>query len=129
MSASTLARPLPPLTVRLLPLLSWCVFCVLLLLLLLCQAYRCMVEHGDLESPSFLLESVVNGDQQGRYSFVGAMPALEVVAKGHEVGVCRCGCVWGGVLRGAVWVWVCRLASKASKGGKGGGAQGACVSV
>jgi len=50
------------------------------------QAYRCMVEHGDLESPSFLLESVVNGDQQGRYSFVGAMPALEVVAKGHKVG-------------------------------------------
>jgi anthranilate synthase component 1 len=49
------------------------------------QAYRCMVEHGDLESPSFLLESVVNGDQQGRYSFVGAMPALEVVAKGHQV--------------------------------------------
>lgn len=44
-----------------------------------------MVEHGDLESPSFLLESVVNGDQQGRYSFVGAMPALEVVAKGHKV--------------------------------------------
>jgi anthranilate/para-aminobenzoate synthase component I len=44
-----------------------------------------MVEHGDLESPSFLLESVVNGDQQGRYSFVGAMPALEVVAKGHQV--------------------------------------------
>lgn len=51
------------------------------------QAYRCMVEHGDLESPSFLLESVVNGDQQGRYSFVGAMPALEVVAKGHQVTV------------------------------------------
>lgn len=44
-----------------------------------------MVEHGDLESPSFLLESVVNGDQQGRYSFVGAMPALEIVAKGHQV--------------------------------------------
>lgn len=49
-----------------------------------------MVEHGDLESPSFLLESVVNGDQQGRYSFVGAMPALEVVAKGHKVRVVWC---------------------------------------
>lgn len=49
-----------------------------------------MVEHGDLESPSFLLESVVNGDQQGRYSFVGAMPALEVVAKGHQVRVVCC---------------------------------------
>lgn len=44
-------------------------------------AYRCLVEHNDIQSPSFLLESVVNGDQQGRYSFVGAMPALEVVAK------------------------------------------------
>lgn len=50
------------------------------------QAYRCLVGPGDMEAPSFLLESVTNGDQQGRYSFVGAMPALEVVAKGHKVG-------------------------------------------
>lgn len=48
-------------------------------------AYRCLVEQNNIHAPSFLLESVVNGDQQGRYSFVGAMPALEVVAKGHKV--------------------------------------------
>lgn len=39
---------------------------------------RCLVRDGDTEAPSFLFESVVNGDQQGRYSFVGAMPAKEV---------------------------------------------------
>ena len=27
-------------------------------------AYRCLVEHEDRESPSFLFESVQNGDQQ-----------------------------------------------------------------
>ncbi|WIA41823.1 hypothetical protein OEZ86_009153 [Tetradesmus obliquus] len=48
-------------------------------------AYRALVQQNDIQSPSFLLESVVNGDQQGRYSFVGANPALEVVAKGHKV--------------------------------------------
>jgi anthranilate synthase component 1 len=48
-------------------------------------AYRALVQQNDIQSPSFLLESVVNGDQQGRYSFVGASPALEVVAKGHKV--------------------------------------------
>lgn len=48
-------------------------------------ANRCLVADGDMEAPSFLLESVTNGDQQGRYSFLGAMPALEVVAKGHKV--------------------------------------------
>jgi len=37
-----------------------------------------MVQEDDFGAPSFLFESVVNGDQQGRYSFVGAMPALEV---------------------------------------------------
>jgi anthranilate/para-aminobenzoate synthase component I len=35
-------------------------------------------QEDDFGAPSFLFESVVNGDQQGRYSFVGAMPALEV---------------------------------------------------
>jgi anthranilate synthase component 1 len=49
------------------------------------SAYRALVQQNDIQSPSFLLESVVNGDQQGRYSFVGASPALEVVAKGHKV--------------------------------------------
>lgn len=51
------------------------------------MAYRCLVGEADVDAPSFLLESVVNGDQQGRYSFVGAMPALEVVATREKVTV------------------------------------------
>ncbi|KAI8471172.1 MAG: ADC synthase [Monoraphidium minutum] len=50
-------------------------------------AYRCLVKENDIEAPSFLLESVVNGDQQGRYSFVGAMPAMEIVATKGKVTV------------------------------------------
>lgn len=49
--------------------------------------YRCLVQENDVNAPSFLLESVVNGDQTGRYSFVGAMPALEVVATQGRVTV------------------------------------------
>lgn len=48
-------------------------------------AYRCLVDESDSQLPSFLLESVVNGDQQGRYSFVGSSPALEVVAVRDKV--------------------------------------------
>eukprot|EP00894_Picocystis_sp_ML_P005519 jgi/Pico_ML_1/56036/g1634.t1 len=50
-------------------------------------AYRCLVSEDDREAPSFLLESVVNGDQSGRYSFVGAQPAVEIVAKDFEVTI------------------------------------------
>ena len=50
-------------------------------------AYRCLVKEDDREAPSFLFESVVNGSQQGRYSFVGAHPALEIVAHGNQVDV------------------------------------------
>lgn len=50
-------------------------------------AYRCLVKENDVDAPSFLLESVVNGDQQGRYSFVGAMPAVEIVATRNRVTV------------------------------------------
>ncbi|KAK9829881.1 hypothetical protein WJX72_008431 [[Myrmecia] bisecta] len=50
-------------------------------------AYRCLVKEDDREAPSFLFESVVNGNQQGRYSFVGAQPALEIVATGNQVQV------------------------------------------
>ena len=50
-------------------------------------AYRCLVKEDDREAPSFLFESVTNGSQQGRYSFVGAAPALEVVARGRQVHV------------------------------------------
>ncbi len=51
------------------------------------MAYRCLVAENDVNAPSFLLESVVNGDQQGRYSFVGAMPAMEIVASQSKVTV------------------------------------------
>ncbi|KAK9830714.1 hypothetical protein WJX74_003977 [Apatococcus lobatus] len=50
-------------------------------------AYRCLVKEDDRAAPSFLFESVVNGNQTGRFSFVGAQPALEVVAKGQTVTV------------------------------------------
>jgi anthranilate synthase component 1 len=50
-------------------------------------AYRCLVSENDVEAPSFLLESVVNGDQQGRYSFVGAMPSMELLATRNKVTV------------------------------------------
>jgi anthranilate synthase component I len=50
-------------------------------------AYRCLVKEDDREAPSFLFESVVNGTQQGRYSFVGAHPSLEIVATGGSVSV------------------------------------------
>eukprot|EP00983_Pelagomonas_calceolata_P102690 1158836-Pelagomonas_calceolata.AAC.2 len=43
-------------------------------------------QEDDFGAPSFLFESVVNGDQQGRYSFVGAMPALEVQGRTDESG-------------------------------------------
>lgn len=50
-------------------------------------AYRCLVKDSDVDAPSYLLESVVNGNQQGRYSFVGACPAMEVVASQNTVTV------------------------------------------
>lgn len=50
-------------------------------------AYRCLVKEDDREAPSFLFESVVNGDRQSRYSHVGAHPALEVVATGNQVEI------------------------------------------
>eukprot|EP00884_Botryococcus_braunii_P020774 jgi/Botrbrau1/7380/Bobra.0316s0023.2 len=50
-------------------------------------AYRCLVTEDDREAPSFLFESVVNGDQQGRYSFVGAQPAMEVLVEEQQVTV------------------------------------------
>lgn len=51
-------------------------------------AYKSLVsEEHDKSAPSFLFESVVNGTQQGRYSFVGARPLLEIVSKGHSVEI------------------------------------------
>lgn len=51
-------------------------------------AYRCLVKEDDREAPSFLLESVENsetGNNVGRYSMLGAQPAIELIAKGELV--------------------------------------------
>lgn len=48
-------------------------------------AYRRLVRPDDRMAPSFLLESVVGGDQIGRYSYLGAQPIAEVIARGYEV--------------------------------------------
>ncbi|KAL6128116.1 hypothetical protein ACLB2K_071472 [Fragaria x ananassa] len=49
-------------------------------------AYRCFVKEDDREAPSFLFESVEQSTQ-GRYSIVGAQPAMEIVAKENKVTV------------------------------------------
>lgn len=43
-------------------------------------AYRKLVAQDDRTAPSFLFESVENGDEIGRFSFLGADPTLEIVA-------------------------------------------------
>ncbi|MCA9282157.1 MAG: anthranilate synthase component I [Phycisphaeraceae bacterium] len=50
-------------------------------------AYRRLVAADDRLAPSFLFESVENGDRQGRYSILGAHPVIEVVAHEHDVTV------------------------------------------
>ncbi|KAA8534095.1 hypothetical protein F0562_031712 [Nyssa sinensis] len=53
-------------------------------------AYRCLVKEDDRESPSFLYESTEPGFQTltvGRYSVVGAQPAIEIVAKENAVTI------------------------------------------
>ena len=50
-------------------------------------AYRRLVSADDREAPSFLFESVEQSDRQGRYSFVGAQPAIEVIARGPVVRI------------------------------------------
>lgn len=47
--------------------------------------YRRLVAPDERAAPSFLLESVENGDRQGRYSILGSRPVIEVVALGREV--------------------------------------------
>nr|AAU84988.1 anthranilate synthase alpha 1 [Camptotheca acuminata] len=61
-------------------------------------AYRCLVKEDDREAPSFLYESVEPGFQAsnvGRYSVVGAQPAMEIVAKENKVTIVdhRNGCL------------------------------------
>ncbi len=48
-------------------------------------AYRRLVAKDPRTAPSFLLESVENGDRQGRYSIMGAQPSIEVIAHDHSV--------------------------------------------
>ncbi len=50
-------------------------------------AYRRMVAPDERTAPSFLLESVEGGERQGRYSILGAQPAMEVVAYGRDVAL------------------------------------------
>ncbi|XP_047945405.1 anthranilate synthase alpha subunit 1, chloroplastic-like [Salvia hispanica] len=53
-------------------------------------AYRCLVKEDDREAPSFLFESVEPGFRSssvGRYSVLGAQPAVEVLAKENKVTI------------------------------------------
>ena len=49
--------------------------------------YRRLVAPDQRTAPSFLFESVEGGAAIGRHSYVGAQPALEVIARAHEVSV------------------------------------------
>ncbi|MBX3356168.1 MAG: anthranilate synthase component I [Phycisphaeraceae bacterium] len=48
-------------------------------------AYRRLVREDDRTAPSFLLESVEQGGAVGRYSMLGARPAMEVLARERQV--------------------------------------------
>ncbi|MEM9253015.1 MAG: anthranilate synthase component I [Planctomycetota bacterium] len=48
-------------------------------------AYRRLVAPDRREAPSFLYESVFDGDRVGRYSYLGARPVRELLAYGHDV--------------------------------------------
>ncbi|KAL0911822.1 hypothetical protein M5K25_019989 [Dendrobium thyrsiflorum] len=64
-----------------------CIFCDHLTPIL---AYRCLVEEDDTESPSFLFESVeqgLTGTSVGRYSVLGANPAMEIISKENMVSI------------------------------------------
>ena len=50
-------------------------------------AYRRLVSRDQRTAPSFLLESVENGDQQGRYSILGAHPVIEFIARQNTITV------------------------------------------
>lgn len=50
-------------------------------------AYRRLVAPDERTAPSFLLESVVNGDRQGRHSILAARPDIEVIARKQEVQI------------------------------------------
>ncbi len=48
-------------------------------------AYRRLVRPDVRQAPSFLLESVVGGERQARYSFMGAQPIGQILAYGTKV--------------------------------------------
>jgi len=48
-------------------------------------AYRRLVAPDRREAPSFLYESVHDGDRVGRFSYLGARPVRELLAYGHAV--------------------------------------------
>jgi anthranilate synthase component 1 len=48
-------------------------------------AYRRLVAPDERTAPSFLLESVEGGATVGRWSYLGAQPAMEIIAREHEV--------------------------------------------
>jgi len=48
-------------------------------------AYRRLVRPDDRMATSFLLESVVGGEHAARYSFLGAQPTAEIIARGQQV--------------------------------------------
>ncbi len=48
-------------------------------------AYRRLVRPDERMAPSFLLESVVGGDRIGCYSYLGAQPVAELIARGYDV--------------------------------------------
>lgn len=48
-------------------------------------AYRRLVRPDDRLAPSFLFESVIDGDREGRYSFLGAQPIAQIIARGKRV--------------------------------------------
>src|SRR5688500_15779273 len=48
-------------------------------------AYRRLVRPDPRMAPSFLLESVVGGERVGRYSFLGAQPIAELIARRDDV--------------------------------------------
>ncbi|MBL4697635.1 MAG: chorismate-binding protein, partial [Phycisphaerales bacterium] len=50
-------------------------------------AYRRLVSSDQRTAPSFLLESVEGGDQQGRYSILAAHPKLELTAKDSQLTI------------------------------------------
>jgi anthranilate synthase component 1 len=48
-------------------------------------AYRRLVRPDPRMAPSFLFESVIDGDRVGRYSYLGSRPIAELIARDHEV--------------------------------------------